>query len=431
MLTVEENERLTRVGPGTPMGNLQRRYWQPIGVVGEMADRWTKRVRLLGEDLVLYKDRQGKLGLVGEFCPHRRASLAYGIPTEAGIRCPYHGWQFDGTGRCLEQPNEPEGSAFRDKVTATAYPVETLAGIIFTYLGPQPAPLLPRWDGYVGNNTIRMMGWTIIPCNWLQCMENSVDPVHTEWLHGPFDQFQAAQRKAEYEQFSRKHINIDFVEFEYGIYKRRLLLGQSEDCEDWQVGHPVLIPNILANGSGGGTLWKQNAYQIRVPIDDENTLHYWFDGFEPPPGVDVPRRLLDHTVLYESKIYDERGEFNFENIENADIMAWTSQGRIFDRSREALGWADKGLTFYRNILKRELKKVEAGADPMGTFRDPAKNVCITFPLEKNKAHYSEGFRSLMKRNHAGSSPILDELCEIFAEYSDARLQERLQQAATV
>jgi 5,5'-dehydrodivanillate O-demethylase oxygenase subunit len=430
MLTPDENRRLTQVGPGTPMGNLQRRYWQPIGVVDEMADRWTKRVRLLGEDLVLFKDRSGKLGLVGEFCPHRRASLAYGIPTDAGIRCPYHGWQFDGAGRCLEQPNEPEGSNFKEKVATAGYPVQTLAGIIFAYLGPQPAPLLPRWDGYVGDNTIRMMGWAIVPCNWLQCMENSLDPVHTEWLHGPFDAFHVRARDAKYEQFSRKHVNLDFVEFEYGIYKRRLLQGQSEESDDWRVGHPILIPNIFANGSGGGALWKQTAYQIRVAIDDENTMHYWFDGYEPPVGVDVARRLLDHTVLYECPIRDERGEFMFENIENADIMAWTSQGRIFDRSREGLGWADKGITLYRNVLKREMKKVEDGLDPMGTIRDPAKNDCIRFALEKNKAHYSEGFRSLKMRNHAGCSPILDELCEIFSEYSDERLQERLQTAAS-
>ena len=107
MLSEQENELLTRVGPGTPMGKLQRRYWHPVAGVDEMRDRWTKRVRLLGEDLVLFKDRTGKFGLIGEFCPHRRASLAYGIPTDDGIRCPYHGWKFDGAGRCLEQPNEP------------------------------------------------------------------------------------------------------------------------------------------------------------------------------------------------------------------------------------------------------------------------------------------------------------------------------------
>ena len=141
MLTEQENNELTRVGPGTRMGELMRRYWHPIAAVSEMDTRWTKRVRLLGEDLVLYKDRQGRFGLIGEQCPHRRASLAYGIPTNEGIRCPYHGWMFDGTGRCLEQPNEPEGSAFKDKVRTAGYPVQELGGLVFAYLGPLPAPV--------------------------------------------------------------------------------------------------------------------------------------------------------------------------------------------------------------------------------------------------------------------------------------------------
>src|SRR5579871_5800997 len=142
MITQQENETLTRIGPGTPMGELMRRYWHPITGVDQMANRWTKRVRVLGEDLVLFKDRTGALGLIGEFCPHRRASLAYGIPTEDGIRCPYHGWKFDAAGCCLEQPNEPEGSSFKDKVTTAAYPVQEFAGLIWGYLGPLPAPLI-------------------------------------------------------------------------------------------------------------------------------------------------------------------------------------------------------------------------------------------------------------------------------------------------
>src|ERR1700733_2506479 len=142
MLTAEENERLTRVGPGTPTGNLLRRYWHPVAGAAEMAGRWTKRVRILGEDLVLFKDRTGKLGLIGEFCPHRRASLAYGIPTDDGIRCAYHGWKFAADGRCLEQPNEPEGSVFRDKINHPGYPVQELGGMVFAYLGPLPAPSL-------------------------------------------------------------------------------------------------------------------------------------------------------------------------------------------------------------------------------------------------------------------------------------------------
>src|SRR6202161_945713 len=149
MLSEARNKLLTEVGPGTRMGNLLRRYWQPIAAVAEMDTRWTKRVRLLGEDLVLFKDRSGKFGLIAEACPHRRASFAYGIPTEDGIRCPYHGWKFDGTGRWLEQPNAPQGSNSKDKVTTAGYPVEELGGMLWAYLGPAPVPRVPPFDGYV------------------------------------------------------------------------------------------------------------------------------------------------------------------------------------------------------------------------------------------------------------------------------------------
>src|SRR3978361_924702 len=128
MLTAEENERLTHVGAGTPMGNLMRRYWHPVAGLAEMEDRWTMRVRILGEDLVLFKDRTGRFGLIGEFCPHRRASLAYGIPTDEGIRCPYHGWEFGHQGQCLSQPNEPEKSSFKNKVQTPAYSIQEMRG---------------------------------------------------------------------------------------------------------------------------------------------------------------------------------------------------------------------------------------------------------------------------------------------------------------
>jgi len=164
VITAQENELLTRVGPGTPMGELQRRYWHPIGAAEEMSDRWTKRVRLLGEYLVLFKDRSGKLGLIAEFCPHRRASLAYGIPQADGIRCAYHGWKFGHGGECLEQPNEPAESTFKDKIGTAGYPVETLGGMIFAYLGPLPAPLLPRWPGFVNDDAIQHIGWSRVRC---------------------------------------------------------------------------------------------------------------------------------------------------------------------------------------------------------------------------------------------------------------------------
>src|SRR5215216_5940596 len=150
MLSVEDNETLSKTGPGTPMGELMRRYWHPIAAAAELDESpfRTKEITVLGEELVLYRDRSGQLGILDRYCTHRRASLAYGVVEQQGIRCQYHGWKFDETGRVLEQPFEdtvhPE-ARFRDKCAITAYPVQERAGLIFAYMGPQPAPLLPNW----------------------------------------------------------------------------------------------------------------------------------------------------------------------------------------------------------------------------------------------------------------------------------------------
>ena len=406
MLTAQENDRLTRVGAGTPMGELQRRYWHPIGAVEELQTAATKRVRLLGEDLVLFRDAGGKLGLVGEFCPHRHASLYNGIPEAGGIRCSYHGWKFNAAGACIDQPNEPAESAFKDKVCVAGYPVEALGGMIFAYLGPLPAPLLPRWDGFDNASAIRTIGWAHVPCNWLQIMENSLDPVHTEWQHGKYQEFAEAQRGATY-QISRRHRKIDFAEFELGMYKRRLLEGASEDSDDWKIGHPVLFPNILAVGSGGGKLWKMQTYQMRVPIDDENTMHYWYTSYDAPADLAVPEKLRARIPFFEVRYRDHSGAFIHDNIEAQDIMAWTSQGRIFDRTTEALGTTDRGVILYRKMLERELKKVEAGADPMNVFRSP--DASLAFGLERDKAHFTDGFESLQFRQYARWSPFFRDL----------------------
>ena len=131
MLTAEQNQRLTRIGPGTPMGDLFRRYWHPIAASEQLRENPVRALRILGEDLVLYRDSKGRVGLVGERCAHRRVKLRFGIPEEEGIRCPYHGWMFDATGQCIEQPAEPAESSFKDKVKILAYPVQELAGLVF------------------------------------------------------------------------------------------------------------------------------------------------------------------------------------------------------------------------------------------------------------------------------------------------------------
>jgi 5,5'-dehydrodivanillate O-demethylase oxygenase subunit len=414
MLSIEENRRLTEVGPGTSGGNLLRRYWHPVAGVVEMEERWTMRVRILGEDLVLFKNRSGAFGLIGEACPHRRASLAYGIPTEDGIRCPYHGWKFDGTGRCLEQPNEPEGSNFKDKVSLPGYPVQELGGLLWAYLGPLPAPLIPLYDGFVAPGTIRHCGRAVLDCSWVQAMENSVDPIHTEWLHGKLYQFIREEAGDPVQvAIAKKHAKIAFDEFPWGIIKRRLLVGQSEESSDWKDGHPVVFPNMLAVGSGGGQ-WQQYVFQIRVPMDDEHTMHYWYYALVPPPWADVPEKLLREIPAYDMPFTDERGEYLLDFIDGQDIMAWETQGALADRRREHLGTGDRGVILWRQILHRELKKLAAGADPMCVLRDPAQNEIIELHVEKGKAAFKDGFASLLRRMPLRYAPIADDLLAVFA-----------------
>ena len=158
MLTQEQNDRLTQVGPGTPMGELMRRYWIPIRPYAQLLDEKVMAVRILGEALVLFRAKNGDLGLVGEFCPHRMAKLKYGFPDEDGLRCCYHGWKFDGTGQCTDTPMETPGGTFKDNIKITGYPVKELGGLVWAYMGPSPTPLLPPWSLLVFPNALRQIG---------------------------------------------------------------------------------------------------------------------------------------------------------------------------------------------------------------------------------------------------------------------------------
>ncbi|MEO6380115.1 MAG: Rieske 2Fe-2S domain-containing protein, partial [Caulobacteraceae bacterium] len=172
MLSEDQNVLLTRVGPGTPCGELMRRYWHPIYPEALLRENPVAKVRILCEDLVLFRDRSGRLGLVQERCPHRGVSLSLGIPQQQGLRCCYHGWLFDTDGKCLETPLEPVNSRMKDHIRAKAYPVEEMGGLIWAYLGPAPAPLLPRWDLFERPGGFRQILAHKLPCNWLQAMEN-------------------------------------------------------------------------------------------------------------------------------------------------------------------------------------------------------------------------------------------------------------------
>jgi 5,5'-dehydrodivanillate O-demethylase len=366
--TSAQNERLTRVGPGTPMGELLRRYWQVVGIAVDLDENPVRKVRLLGEDLTLFRSEGGELGLIGDVCPHRCMAMEFGIPDERGLRCAYHAWLFDPAGNCLEQPwddrKHPEAH-FRDKIKIKAYPVQELGGLIFAYLGPAPAPLLPRWDLLVLDGVDRGVEVQPIPCNWLQCMDNSFDPLHFEFLHAGFGNYQLKRLGREYGMKRAKHIDIAFDVFEYGVYKRRLLEGQALDSADWTIGHPVLFPNTLSIGDG-----VRNGLHFRVPTDDTHTTQYTYSTRVRKPGAEPQPIRVEYQILF-----DENGKLidDIDTTLKQDIVAWVAQGPISDRTQEHLSSGDVGLILYHKMLNENMDRVGRGEDPMGTIRDAAKN----------------------------------------------------------
>ncbi len=394
MLSTAENERLTRVGPGTPMGELMRRYWQPVAVTSELNSRPTRPVRILGEDLVLYRDKSGALGLIDRFCPHRRVDLSYGIPEEHGLRCMYHGWMMDETGQCIEQPFEetvhPDGR-FKEKVKVVGYPVQELGGLVWAYLGPQPAPLLPRWDLLVWDNVLRDIGVTELPCNWLQCMENSLDPVHTEWLHVYLTSYVLEQEGVvpDRRDITRKaHQRVGFDLYDNGVVKKRVVEGTTEEDPEWTVGHPIIFPNWL-----GGT----TGFQMRVPIDDTHTWHILYNVYVPPEGVVLEEQ--EEIPGYDVPYMDETGRCVVNFVIGQDTVAWVTQGPIAQRQKEKLGQSDVGVILYRKLLQEQMRIVEDGGDPMNTFRDPAENE-IVFTFDE---HRPAGERRMTGRRRIGGA----------------------------
>ena len=377
MLTKEQNERITQTGPDTPMGQLLRRYWHPIAPSAELTEENpTKEVRLLSEDLVLFRRARGEIGLIEPSCPHRKANLSYGVPEPEGIRCAYHGWLFDVNGNCVDQPSEPVGSRFKEKVHIKAYPVQELAGLIFAYLGPAPVPILPKWDALTWDEAWRDMYYCVLPCNWVQCQENSLDPVHFEWLHRYWGSWimrrtvPAEQREVWNRQTfprGRHQLKVGFEQFKYGIIKRRLMVGETEDDEWWRIGHPILFPNTLRVGEAHPTeVGHLHAFQFRVPIDDTHTLHIVHRNFLPRPGDAYPKQ--DVVPWEERPTFDDEGRPGSSWVVGQDQSAWITQGPISDRSTEALGVTDVGLIMFRRMIEEQIQIVEDGGDPINVHR---------------------------------------------------------------
>ncbi|HXP94418.1 MAG TPA: Rieske 2Fe-2S domain-containing protein [Candidatus Binatia bacterium] len=369
MLTPEKNARLTQIGPGTPCGELLRRYWQPLCPVIELTEEAPKkRVHILSEQLLVYRGADGAYGCVAERCAHRGCSLYYGFIEGEAIRCPYHGWKYDRDGRILEQPFEPQASTFKDKVRQKAYPVQELAGLLFAYMGPAPAPLLPRWDVLVREDGTRKIQIRPLNCNWLQAQENTADTTHTYYLHGHMMEMRGQATPAT-KYYYRPIVKYDFSYCEWGIEKRCVYGG---DYPEEEVRPPLIFPNILRIPEGT----KENQHW-RVPIDDTHTRIIVM-SFQPAESGVTPPRQTVVPVEYLSSDMDKNGDFTVDSFASQDRMAWETQGEIFDRTAEHLGASDEGILMLRKLLDEQIAVVEKGEDPIALIRDPAKNRIIEF-----------------------------------------------------
>ena len=379
MLDEARNRMLMEVGPKKPMGKLLRRYWMPISAVSEFDKKATKPIRLLGEDLVLYKDLSGTFGLIDRNCQHRRADLSYGFVEKCGLRCNYHGWLYDKDGNCIAQPYEDTVSTKSDKknlVKIKAYPVETKAGLLWAYLGPDPAPLVPTWEPFTFNNGFVQIVFSVVPCNWFQCQENSLDPVHFEWMHANW----TMRLKGIEGPYSPAHLKVDFEEFDYGFRYLRLREDTDENNPLWTIGRCCLWPNCLFTG---------DHFEWRVPIDDENTLSVgWF--FNRVPQGREPY-IQDSIPSWTSPLTDpETGRWIDTHVMNQDFIAWVGQGTFADRTKETLGKSDKGIAMLRKQFFDDMELIDNDkTDPKGIVRDPNINECIQLPI-MNRKRFLEG-----------------------------------------
>ena len=404
-MRAEQNERVTRIGPGTPCGQVMRHYWHPVALLDEfnpvldprMGVRAVKAVKLLGQDLVLFKNTQGEFGLLDRDCPHRGADLAYGRNEGDGLRCPFHGWKFDVTGQCLETPAEPKGSVLCSRIKQRNYPVQERSGILFAWMGAEGSapPPLPELDCFKapGTHTFAFKG--LWHCNWLQAFEVGIDPAHASFLHRFFNdasledtygkQFRGASAgEIEGEKWPMTKVmrefdqpEISFTEKPYG-FQLTTLRPLNEKLTHVRITN-ALFPNTFVIPLSE----TMTITQMHVPVDDTRT--YWyavFTSFADPVNKDAMRKQRLEAVslpdyIPKSGKHNQWG-FNPEeqmtrtflgmgedDINVHDQWACESMGAIQNRTREHLGTSDKVIIANRRILAKAIDDVAAGLLPPG------------------------------------------------------------------
>jgi nitrite reductase/ring-hydroxylating ferredoxin subunit len=355
---------LTQVGAGTPMGELMRRYWHPIGLTSD-AGRTPKQVRILGEDLILFRDFSGKPGLVYQHCAHRGASLFYGKVEAQGLRCCYHGWLFDVQGHCLEQPCEPGGGQACDKVRQPWYPVQEQYGLIWAYMGPpDKKPVLPKYECLetldsgefleADDHSIGGGGPQIIDCNWLQHYENLVDPFHVVILHSSFSGTQFVEQMA-----LMPKVRWETAEQSVRTISNRTTPDGKTLHRISEAGLPTL--RIIPNPKIGRYGMVESLGWI-LPIDDEHFRIYVVGRVREKGELHKMRSRLNGK-LWEELTPEEHQQFP------GDYEAMTSQGKTAKHSEEFLATSDMGIVKLRRLLEAQLTAISEGKDPAGVSFD--------------------------------------------------------------
>ena len=393
MLKHEDNERLTRVGPGTPMGTLMRRYWQPILLSSEVAepDCPPVRVRLLGEDLIAFRDTNGNVGMVDAYCPHRRAPLFFGRNEECGIRCVYHGWKFDIEGNCVDLPSEPADSPMKHKAKLTAYPTVERGGVVWTYMGPsdkRPEP--PDYEWTRAPESHRFISKTYQECNWLQAMEGGLDTSHSSYLHN-----NNLQDKNQLRQRDRApKIEVHPTDYGYSYISHRSLGEDGSYVKVYQYIMPwQQCRGGITRPSGGRNEVAKIDGHIWVPIDDYQTFTWnWMYGIDETspissgyaadwekmfgrapedyiPGTFKLVKNLSNDYLIDREIQRTRTYTGITGTNTQDMALQEGMGSIVDRSKEYLGTSDKAIIGMRQMLLAALDDVEKGGEPKGIEPD--------------------------------------------------------------
>jgi len=355
------NRDLTDTAPGTKMGNLLRRYWHPVGLTSDTTER-PKAIRVLSEDLVLFRDKEGRPGLLYPRCAHRGTTLYYGKVEERGLRCCYHGWLFDVEGHCLEQPCEPEAGRHRDQVRQPWYPVEERYGLIFAYLGPpEKKPVLPRWDvleerapdDVIEASDYIQSGHKIVPCSWTHHFDNVPDHYHVPILHGSNSGTQFVEMMSRMPKIAWEHTGRGVCT----VARRKL-----DDGKTLLRRVEAILPNIrLVPDPGVSRFEKSESVSWLLPVDDTHYMLYaairkkpgWQRAFTKPGG----------------KSWDDMTEPEHQQFPD-DYEAQVGQGPITLHSEEHLATTDQGLVMLRRLLLQQAEAVAEGKDPVGVSFDP-------------------------------------------------------------